>query len=413
MPVVKPMNVSLKPVVPTPVIEKSVKVVNQVGKGDTIISVLTTEGLMDRDLAYRFFTEVKSVYDLKQICSGKKYTLYFSPDHKALERFQYEIDPARTLNVVKDKKRGVWHAEIKTVLYEKKDEFVSGEIKESLFGAIVAAGEKPELADSMASLYEYDIDFNRDIQKKDRFNLIVEKLYLNGQFIKYGNILSAEFTNRGKTLQVLRFTDPEGKTAYYQPDGKSIKKMFLRCPLPFMHVTSSYGNRMHPLLGYSAQHNGIDLGAPSGTPIKATASGIVREAGRSGSRGNFVLIEHPNHYISHYYHMSRISSGVKVGKRVDQSQVIGFVGSTGWSTGPHLHYGMQKSGSFLNPLRLNSPTTEPVKDIYFPGFKLYASRVFLLMSGSKLVKIPPVFTEEFFKAIDSRKVLPMPNGRRG
>jgi murein DD-endopeptidase MepM/ murein hydrolase activator NlpD len=379
-----------------PLADQTDKVENYIKRGDTIINTLKREGL-DHQSAYQFVADVKPVYDLKRIGAGKKYTLFVSKKTGELQRFRYEIDVNQHFNAWKDRETNRYTGRIVTIPYKVKREFINGEIQESLFTSILDIGEKAELADIMASLYEYDIDFNRDIRKKDSYAMVVEKKYLKGQFARYGYILAAEFTNRGKTIQVIRYTDPEGKTAYYHPDGRSVRKMFLRCPLPFMRVTSRYGNRRHPLLGFSARHNGIDLAAPVGTRIRATASGIVLKTGYTSRKGKFVSIRHKNRYVTHYYHLSRFAKGVRRGKRIEQGQIIGYVGRTGWATGPHLHYGMQKNRRFINPLRLKSPTKEPVKKKYLPAFKQYAAKVFLLLSGSKLVKIPDSLTEALFK----------------
>ncbi len=384
---------------------ESVEIQKSVKKGDTIIDLLTQEGI-NHQHAYDFFTAVKPVYDLRRISAGKNFLLTLSGDKTLIKGINYQIDQDYYLDVRLGKKMelGNYKAKLVAIPYDMRREYLSGVLAEgSLFAAILKAGEKPELADLMASLYEYDVDFNRDIRNNDSFSLVVEKMYLKGEFIRYGNILAAEFTNRGKAIKVIRFTDPEGKTAFYHADGRSVKKMFLRCPLPFMRVTSRYGNRMHPVLGYSAQHNGVDMSAPIGTPIKATASGIVCGMGFDGGRGRYIAIRHNNQYISNYYHLSGYQKGIKTGMRVDQSQIIGFVGSTGLSTGPHLHYGMQKSGKFLNPLSLNSPPQEPLKGKYFSQFKQYSAKLFFLLSGSRVVKIPQEITSGI---IGAPKTLP-------
>lgn len=376
----------------TPVKKETVKVEGFIKRGDTIINVLKREGL-DHLSAHRFFTDVKPVYNLKKIRAGKNYSLRLDEESGQLMQFNYEIEPNQYLEAHLNKDSGSYEGKLVTIPYQVKMEFVRSSIQFSLFEAILKSGEKAELADVMASLYEYDIDFNRDIRKGDSFALVVEKMYLKGEFIRYGHVLAAEFTNRGSTVRVIRYTDPTGKTAYYHPDGRSVRKMFLRCPLPFMRVTSRYGNRRHPLLGYSAKHNGIDLSAPTGTRIRATASGIIKNRGYNSGKGRFITIRHKNHYVTHYYHLSRFAKGIKPGKRIEQGQIIGYVGSTGWSTGPHLHYGLQKSGRFMNPLRLNSPTKEPVKKIFLENFQEYAKRAFLLLSGSQYVTIPQQLSE--------------------
>lgn len=372
--------------------EQTVKIEYYIKNGDTIINILKREGV-DYQSAYQFFTQVKPVYNLKKICAGKQYTLFLSKEKNEIKRFIYEIDPDYYLEAWKDETTNCYKGKTVKIPYRVKRQFVSCVIRESLFESILEAGEKPELADMMASLYEYDIDFNRDIRKRDSFALLVEKLYLKGEFIRYGHVLAAHFTNRGKTIRVFRYSDPEGKTAYYHPDGRSVRKMFLRCPLPFMRVTSRYGNRRHPLLKFSARHYGVDLAAPVGTRIRTTASGIVKAKGYNSSRGRFVTIRHKNKYISHYYHLSRFTKGIRPGIRVEQGQIIGYVGHSGWATGPHLHYGLQKSGRFMDPLSLRSPSKDPVKKIYLEDFKQYAARVSLLLSGSHILDIPESITE--------------------
>lgn len=356
--------------------------------GDTIITALARAGIGPVP-AYKFFQAVKPIYDLQRISAGKKFSLFFSsPSEREIKKFKYEIDANRYVEVFRDETNNGFSGKVVTIPYEVKKEIIKGEITYSLFESILECGEKPELADLLASLFEYDVDFNRDIQEGDSFAVIVEKKYLNGQFSIYGNVLASEFVNRGKTIRILRYTDPQGMSAYYHPDGRSVRKMFLRCPLPFMRVTSRYGNRRHPVLGFSAHHNGVDLGAPAGTIVRASAAGVIQNIGCNSTRGRYITIRHPNFYISHYYHLSGVSKGIKIGSKVDQGQLIGYVGSTGLSTGPHLHYGLEKNGRFFNPLKLESPAKEPVNQRYFEDFRHDADRFFLLISSCKLINIP-------------------------
>jgi len=364
-----------------------IEVAKRVKRGDTIINTLKREGV-DHQSAYKFFTDVKPVYNLRKIVAGQKYTLFLSSQGKEIKKFRYEINANQYLKVFKDERNNCFSGKIITIPYKVKKELIEGVITYSLFESILDCGERAELADILASLYEYDVDFNRDIRPNDSFSVIVEKKYLQGKFVRYGHVLAAEFINRGKVIQVIRYTDPEGKTAYYHPDGRAVRKMFLRCPLPFMRVTSRYGNRLHPVLGFSARHNGIDFGAPVGTKIRASASGVIQRISYNRSKGRYITIRHPNRYISHYYHLSRVAKKIRTGVRVEQGQVIGYVGCTGLCTGPHLHYGIQKNGRFMNPLRLKSPTKDPVKKIYLEDFKHYTTRYFFVISGSKFIKIP-------------------------
>lgn len=378
----------LNPPVPGNGDNEWIKVENRIRRGDTIINILKREGV-DHQAAYAFFQDVKPVYNLRKISAGNKYTLFLSFPGMEAKKFKYEIDDNRYFEALKDAVSDSFRAKIVTIPYEVSKEVIQGEITYSLFDSILDCGEKPELADVLASLYEYDVDFNRDIRPGDSFAAIVEKKYLNGTFATYGHVLAAEFINRGKVIRVIRYTDPEGRTAYYHPDGRSVRKMFLRCPLPFMRVTSRYGyRRRHPVLGFSAQHHGVDFGAPVGTKIRASASGVVQRAGYERYKGRYITIRHPNRYVSHYYHLSRRARNIKPGVKVEQGQVIGYVGCTGLCTGPHLHYGLRKSGRYINPLRLKSPTKNPVKKIFFEDFSRYVARHFLVISGSRLVSIP-------------------------
>ncbi|HLP62670.1 MAG TPA: M23 family metallopeptidase [Candidatus Deferrimicrobium sp.] len=377
--------------------------------GDTIISALARAGVA-YEPAYKFFQAVKPIYDLKKISAGKKFFLSLSSSPGGeIEKFKYEIDVNRYVEVFRDAQNNCFCGKIITIPYDIKREIIKGEITYSLFESILECGERPELADLLASLFEYDVDFNRDIQEGDSFAVIVEKRFLNGQFSSYGNVLASEFTNRGKTIRLLRYTDPEGMSAYYHPDGRSVRKMFLRCPLPFMRVTSRYGNRHHPVLGFSARHNGVDFGAPAGTIIRASAAGVIQAIGYDSGRGRYISIRHPNFYTSHYYHLSGVAKDIKTGTKVDQGQLIGYVGSTGLSTGPHLHYGMEKSGRFFNPLQLESPAKEPVNQKYFEDFRQFANRYFLVLAGSKLVNIPKTFQHALLDLTPTRPVQTIPS----
>jgi len=381
--------------------KKLIKLETKIQKGDTIINVLERAG-MERQTAYKLFFDIKPVYNLKKIRAGNKFILY-KKDNK-INKIVYEIDPDSLLNIEKYK-HGSFKGKLVTIPYVIKTNIIRGKIKDSLFESILELGEKPELADIFASLYEYDIDFNRDIRKNDTFVVLVEKKYLNNKFIKYRDILAAEFINRGKSIKIIRYTNPEGKTAFFHPDGRAVKKMFLRCPLPFMRVTSRYGMRRHPVLGFSAKHNGVDFGAPKGTKIRASATGYITKTGYNRIMGRYIMIRHPNKYISHYYHLSRIKRGIRSGIKVNQGETIGYVGNTGRSTGPHLHYGLQKNRRYLDPLRLKSPTKNPVKKCYLEHFKKYSAKIFLLIYSNKIIDIPEKFQKVFINYAKTKPYL--------
>lgn len=379
-----------------------VKVEKVVQKGDTIIKILEREGI-EYNEAFGLFLDVRDVYDLKKIRQGQKYSLVFQESQ--LETFLYEIDSHRYIRVISDKNRK-FIGRIERISYRIERKIIRGIIENSLYLSILKQGERAGLADLLASLFEYDIDFNRDIRQGDTFTVLVEKRYQGSEFNHYGPILAARFSNRDRIIHVLRYTDPQGKTAYYHPDGQAVQKMFLRCPLPFMRVTSKYGIRRHPVLGFSARHNGVDLAAPPGTLTRSTSSGVVLKTGYDRIKGRYVIIRHPNRYATHYYHLNRIKTGIRPGVSVIQGQIIGYVGRTGRVTGWHLHYGIRKNGRFINPLNLKSPSKNPVKEAFRQSFEQYAAAMVFILSGSRILDIPARLQEVLLGPTENNTVQP-------
>ncbi len=237
----------------------------------------------------------------------------------------------------------------------------SGEIRSSLFAATDAAGMSDAVAVQIAEVFSTDIDFHRDLRKGDRFAAIYEVHYHQGEPVKTGRLLSAEFVNNGKTFQAVWFQNPDGEGGYYTPDGKNIRKAFLRSPLEFSRVSSGFTmSRFHPVLQTWRAHKGVDYAAPTGTRVKATGDGIVEFTGRQGGYGNLVVLRHQSKYTTWYGHLSRFAPGMHKGKRVAQGEVIGFVGSTGVATGPHLHYEFRTNNVHQDPLRVAMPPAPPL-----------------------------------------------------
>jgi murein DD-endopeptidase MepM/ murein hydrolase activator NlpD len=235
-------------------------------------------------------------------------------------------------------------------------ETTGGVINSSLFGAVAQAGEEDQLALDLAAIFEWDVDFNTELQKGDSFRVAVQKLYLDGRFSGYGGILSAELVRGNRTLQAVRFEGPHG-LEYFHPDGMPVKKPFLRSPLKFSRISSRFTHaRLHPILKTVRPHLGVDFAAPQGTPVRAAANGVVIAAGWSGGYGNLVRIRHPRGLESLYGHLSRMA--VRRGDRVVQGDLIGNVGSTGLATAPHLDYRIMERGQFVNPLKLTPPPPE-------------------------------------------------------
>jgi len=245
----------------------------------------------------------------------------------------------------------------------------SGEIRSSLFGAADAAGLPDAVTMQLAEIFSGDIDFFHDLRRGDRFSVAYEVLSLDGEQIRVGRVLAAEFVNKGVTFRAFHFGDgPDG--GYYTEDGKNLRKAFLRSPMEFSRVTSHFSlARFHPILQAWRAHKGIDYGAPTGTPVRATADGAVEVAGRQGGYGNFILLRHHGAYSTGYGHLSRFAAGMRPGARVQQGQVIGYVGQTGWATGPHLHYEFRVSNVQRNPLTIALPAALPISPDRLAAFR--------------------------------------------
>jgi murein DD-endopeptidase MepM/ murein hydrolase activator NlpD len=230
-------------------------------------------------------------------------------------------------------------------------EAVSGEVTRSLFEAVESRGESPQLVVELVEIFSSDFDFTADSRSGDRFRLLVEKRYAGDQFVDYGQVLAAQYLSDGRILTGVGFEPAGGRLAYYDPDGRSLKKTFLKSPLEFTRITSGFTYaRPHPILGGVRPHLAVDYAAPIGTPVRAVADGTVTAAGWNGGNGIQVQLKHFAGYETLYNHLQRLAPGVRAGARVTQRQVIGYVGSTGLSTGPHLDYRVAKNGRFVNPL---------------------------------------------------------------
>jgi murein DD-endopeptidase MepM/ murein hydrolase activator NlpD len=232
-------------------------------------------------------------------------------------------------------------------------------VESTVWDAAIAAGEKPDIAVTLSDVFAWDIDFYRDVQKGDRMRAVVEKIVSKGRVLEYGNVLAAEYT--GSTVgkkKSFRYKLPDGTESYFLPDGSSARKTFLKTPLKFAHVTSGFGTRFHPILNYVGAHNGVDYGTPIGTPVWAVADGTVTRAGWDNGGGNMICVKHVMSLETCYLHLSKIN--VKVGQRIAQKAVLGESGTTGLSTGPHLHFAMKRGGNFVNPLNQNFPRADPL-----------------------------------------------------
>ncbi len=240
----------------------------------------------------------------------------------------------------------------------------SGEIRNSLFGATDAAGVPDSITTQLTQLFSTDIDFHRDLLRGDRFNVVYEVFYHNGEPVMTGHILAAEFTNDGHTYRAVYFKHANGAGEYYTPEGKSLKDAFLRSPIEFSRISSGFSMRYHPILKQWREHKGVDYAAPTGTKIKAVADAVVDFVGQQNGYGNFVVLKHSGNYSTAYGHMSAFAKGLHKGEKISQGDVIGYVGSTGWATGPHLHFEFRIAGVAVNPLTANIPRAFPITAQY-------------------------------------------------
>ena len=242
---------------------------------------------------------------------------------------------------------------------------LGGEISSSLYVSMIAQGEDSNLVNRFVDVFAWDIDFYRETQKGDRYKVIVEKQYAAGRFIGYGKVLAAEYVNAGTVHRGFNFKSGDGKvTGIFDEKGKAMEKTFLKNPLEIARITSRYGQRFHPVLRRRKKHNGVDYGASRGTPFWAVADGVIKEARYSASAGNMIVLRHANGFETEYFHAQRFAKGLRAGQKVKQRQVIGYVGNTGRSTGPHLHFGMRRRGSYVDPGRQRFPAARPVPQAY-------------------------------------------------
>lgn len=245
----------------------------------------------------------------------------------------------------------------------------SGVIRSSLFATADEISLPDGVAVQLADIFGGDIDFHRDLRKGDRFTVIYETLYHQGRPLRSGRILAAEFVNDGRALRAMWFGEDESSGSYYAPDGKSLRKAFLRSPLEFSRVTSGFKMRFHPLLREWRAHKGVDYGAPTGTRVRATGDAVVESAGWVNGYGKAVTLRHGGGITTLYAHLSKFGEGIRKGVRVNQGDVIGYVGATGWATGPHLHYEFRVGNQHRNPLTIVFPSADPVPPARMQAFR--------------------------------------------
>lgn len=345
-------------------------------RGDTLSALLLRLGVDDSE-ASDFMKSDATARSLMQLRAGKSVRAQTN-DEGELEWLQATLldnndKPARSITVTRDA-NGKLIASDTNAKLEKRVEMRSGDIRSSLFAATDDAQIPDNIATQIVSMFETNVDF-RYLQRGDHFNVVYETFWQNGEFVKTGRVLAGEFSNAGKIFQSVWFDESPNSGGYYSFDGKSLKKAFLKSPLEFTRVSSGFSMRVHPISGQWKAHKGVDFAAVTGTPIRASGDGVVDTAGPSGGYGNLVVIKHWNNYSTAYAHMSRFAPGIHKGSKVVQGEVIGYVGTTGWSTGPHLHYEFRVNNEARDPMSISVPSAPPLAGADLPRFKTVADEM--------------------------------------
>jgi len=338
-----------------------------VKSGDTLSSLFSKAGFNDKSM-YQVLGSGNKNKELTRIFPGEKIA-FLSDDTEALTKIKLIRSKLESVLLEKNE-AGTFSSETILRTPEIHTAYSEGEIESSLFLAGQKAGLGQAQIMEFANIFGWDIDFVLDIRQGDRFSLVYEELYLDGEKYKNGRIVAASFTNQGKQYEAVLYKQPDGIANYYTPDGKSMRKAFLRTPVDFARISSHFNlRRKHPVLHKIRAHKGTDYAASRGTPIKAAGDGKIVHAGRKGGYGNAVIIQHGQKFTTLYAHMSKFSRGIRKGKRVKQGQVIGYVGSTGLASGPHLHYEFRVNGVHKNPVRVKLPHANPVPKQQLAEFK--------------------------------------------
>lgn len=337
----------------------------RIGRGETLPSLLSRLGIASDDIR-EFLTSAGEVQSLGRLLPGRNVLARVTASGRLLS-FRYLVSESSLVTV--NRIDGRLKASEQVVKLDIRPVLRSGSIQASLFGATDAADVPDRVASEMADIFSGDIDFHRDLRRGDHFSVVYEAMYFEGQLVSSGRILAAEFINRGQSYRAIYFKDPQGREGYYSANGNSLRHAFLKSPIPFSRISSGFSAaRMHPVLQKMRAHKGIDYAAPTGTPVRAVADAAVTFVGHNGGYGNLVVLDHQGPYSSAYGHLSRYAQGIRRGARVQQGQVIGFVGSTGLASGPHLHYEFRVNGEQRNPMTVKLPAADPLTAQYKPLF---------------------------------------------
>jgi murein DD-endopeptidase MepM/ murein hydrolase activator NlpD len=338
----------------------------KVGKGDSLARIFSGLNL-SANLLHRIVHSSKEAKELASIKPDELLRVRLTDEGGFLE-LEHKRSPINSLHITPD--GDSFQSRVVLRELEKRTARATGTIENSLYESAKESGLSDTLVMELANIFGWDIDFALEIRSGDRFSLIYEEKYLDGQKYRNGAILAAEFVNRGRIFRAVRYENEHGEGNYYSPDGKSMRKAFLRAPVDFRRISSRFKReRWHPVLGKKRPHRGVDYAAATGTPIKAAGDGKVIFRGRKGGYGRTIIVQHANRYTTLYAHLSKYRRTVKNGSRVKQGQTIGYVGRSGLATGPHLHYEFRVNGAHRNPLKIKLPAASPIAKKYREDFR--------------------------------------------
>lgn len=356
------------------------EITGTINKGETLFAIFKKYNL-DLSELYRIREASANIHRLRELSPGRPYKIVLN-NTEQINSFSYGIDDSCVLNI--NLTEAGYCAEKIPINYEKRILHVGGTIQDNLINSMGEGNENLLLALQLSDIFAWDIDFTADLRKDDSFKIVLEGLYLDGKFKKYGNVLSSEFSNNGEVYRAYGF-EQSGKTDYYDETGKSLRRPFLKAPLNFRRISSLFSRgRFHPILKITRQHQGLDYAAASGTPVSAAGEGTVLFAGRGGQYGNLIILGHRNGYKTYYGHLEKFDKGVRVGKRVDQGKIIGYVGATGLATGPHLHYEMRINDRPVNPASIRIPSGATISETMLAEFQQFRDRM-----NSELASVKP------------------------
>jgi murein DD-endopeptidase MepM/ murein hydrolase activator NlpD len=358
-----------------------------IARGESLAYALGQQGI-GRNTVHQLTSELARHFDFRHAQPGHSFRLAQDAEGHVVE-FRYNTSPMEGFTLVPEGDHFVVHRD--ELQLEPREVRIAGVVTTSLHDAVKALGESPQLASDFADIFAWDIDFTRSVRPGDEFRILYERLYFTDDsgrksYLRPGRILAAQYNGTAGAYSAIYYESQPGQGGYYHPDGSSVQRQFLQAPVRYARISSRYTNaRYHPILRITRPHQGIDYAAPVGTPVWAVADGRVIYRGEAGGFGNLLKIRHSRGYVTYYGHLSRFGAGLKVGQRVRQKQVIGYVGSTGLSTGPHVCFRIAEDGRYFNPDRLRTPAGDAVSSQHRPEFLAFRDSMLARLDAGALI----------------------------